>query len=452
MFHSGGSPMNQQNEPFSVQQVNTKQRLSSVVLSPKTTLLLALLAYFVSFDYGLCRSTVETLYNKCWDGKLYIVWLATALVMMLVVVFYNRLALRVDLWKIFRGVLLISGLMLPPLVFSLSSSVLRDPYFVPTSFMKAVTFLLEMWKDLYIILLVEIFWTFTSLVSHAKDARWRYGLFVFLGTFGDFGGNALSKQLIILKGHAVGGLLPLWATLPAFAITYLLAWLLSRLLADFGPIIKTKESTPRLMEGVSLASRNSYLLYMIVAIALFQIVMGFLDTQFSVLLNKIPNQHLFKNNIYLYLTLGTMFFGLLSILILKPNWVGGPLIGVPLVLLVGVGIALRIPGIWPVALTYAAGKCFGYSIFRSAKEMLYLPLSPIEKIQGKSLIDMVVYRFGKALAGLFLLPMYALGFQRHLPWVTIGLICVWLGVTVLILIRYHRLIKQGKEPLALKSK
>ena len=56
-----------------------------------------------------------------------------------------------------------------------------------------------------------------------------------------------------------------------------------------------------------------------------------------------------------------------------------------------------------------ASKSLDYSIFRAAKELLYLPLSQAEKTQGKALIDMLTYRVAKGGASVLLLILKKAG-------------------------------------------
>ena len=48
-----------------------------------------------------------------------------------------------------------------------------------------------------------------------------------------------------------------------------------------------------------------------------------------------------------------------------------------------------------------AFKCIDYSLFRAAKELLYIPLSYDAKYRTKGIIDVFAYRFGKGAASLF---------------------------------------------------
>ena len=54
-----------------------------------------------------------------------------------------------------------------------------------------------------------------------------------------------------------------------------------------------------------------------------------------------------------------------------------------------------------------------YSIFKSAKELVYLPLNYQEKTQGKAVIDIMIYRQAKLLASTALLKLAAWGLSQN---------------------------------------
>jgi len=77
-----------------------------------------------------------------------------------------------------------------------------------------------------------------------------------------------------------------------------------------------------------------------------------------------------------------------------------------------------------------ASKAFDYSLFRAAKEILYIPLSHAEKTQGKAFVDMMSYRMAKGATSLMLLGLVALGRPEAAMGVTIACILVWIWLTV----------------------
>ena len=92
-----------------------------------------------------------------------------------------------------------------------------------------------------------------------------------------------------------------------------------------------------------------------------------------------------------------------------------------------------------------ASKCFDYSIFRAAKEILYIPLTRDEKTQGKAIIDVLMYRVGKGASSLLIMGIVGLGASTFIPQITLFFLLVWIGFTLIILQRF-RLKKAEAEP------
>ena len=78
------------------------------------------------------------------------------------------------------------------------------------------------------------------------------------------------------------------------------------------------------------------------------------------------------------------------------------LLAVPAILGISVVSFLIAPGFAVVAVTKVMSKVMDYSVFRAAKEILYIPLSYREKTQGKAVIDMMTYRLAKGLSAVIL--------------------------------------------------
>jgi AAA family ATP:ADP antiporter len=80
-------------------------------------------------------------------------------------------------------------------------------------------------------------------------------------------------------------------------------------------------------------------------------------------------------------------------------------IGIPLMHLVLFSISLALPGFAPVAAAYLVFKAVDYSLFKAAKELLYIPLPFDSRYRAKEWIDSLGYRTGKGLGGMLALVM-----------------------------------------------
>ena len=137
----------------------------------------------------------------------------------------------------------------------------------------------------------------------------------------------------------------------------------------------------------------------------------------------------FQGWMYLSIDMGSLVCQLLTGWIILRLGIAKTHLGIPLILLTLTISALVFPALLLVAATRSAGKFLTYSIFKSAKELLYVPLSYAEQTQGKAIIDIMVYRQAKILASVMLLPaigLVTLGVTR----LTIFTLILWLLVVL----------------------
>jgi AAA family ATP:ADP antiporter len=116
--------------------------------------------------------------------------------------------------------------------------------------------------------------------------------------------------------------------------------------------------------------------------------------------------------------------GVSAVLLLIPSLLGGAVAGFAL-----------LPRFALIASAKVASKAFDYSLFRAAKEILYIPLNHAERTQGKALVDICSYRVAKGACSLLLLGLAALGsgaanLNVWIPVLCLGFIGLWIAVTV----------------------
>ena len=70
-------------------------------------------------------------------------------------------------------------------------------------------------------------------------------------------------------------------------------------------------------------------------------------------------------------------------------------ISMPLIHVGAITLAFLEPSVFTVGLALFVFKAFDYSLFRAAKEVLYVPLSYDERYRAKEIIDVFGYRAGK---------------------------------------------------------
>jgi AAA family ATP:ADP antiporter len=89
--------------------------------------------------------------------------------------------------------------------------------------------------------------------------------------------------------------------------------------------------------------------------------------------------------------------------------------------------------------TRVANKSLTYSLFRAAKEILYIPLTYIEKYKGKAVIDMFIYRFAKGGIGVVIIGLQALMSVTPftINYMIIALILVWMLMVPFLIAEYR---------------
>ena len=135
----------------------------------------------------------------------------------------------------------------------------------------------------------------------------------------------------------------------------------------------------------------------------------------------------FQGLLYLSIDLGSLLMQVLTGVIVSALGVGGTLVAIPVTLALLCLSPAVMSALIAIATAKSAGKVLTYSIFKSAKELLYFPLSYEEQTQGKAVIDILAYRQAKILTSALLLILGALGWGLdEVRWLTFASLALWL--------------------------
>ncbi|OIP41833.1 MAG: hypothetical protein AUK47_05625 [Deltaproteobacteria bacterium CG2_30_63_29] len=393
------------------------------------------LSFLLMLSYSLARPATESLFLEAQGADaLPQVWLLVALASLAVVALYNRVLPGRDLAALFGGTSVLSAGLLA-LLLSLASA--RVPL-VETA--------LYVWKDVYMVVLVEIFYSFSNSVFPIAQARWLYGLFGFIGALGGVLGNlgigALSLHL--------GTLTSLWVVLIPLLGMAAGGYFLSRVA---GRRSFADQGRQGLLEAFKGVSKSQYLLLMIFLVAVVQLAVTLIDLQFNsfVQLAFVDRDERTSKIAFVYAAISTCTLVLHALTgpILRFGRVPKTLLLVPLLILgAGVSFALA-PGLVTIALLKIASKTFDYTVFRTSKEMLYIPLDDVQRTQGKSIVDMLTYRVAKGGASLLLLSLAAVRTLELVNGLIIGAVLLWTALTVLIVRQFRARVSREAEHAAL---
>ena len=159
--------------------------------------LLGALAFTILLSYALARPAAESLFLETHTARrLPLGWLGVTLGAALAAALFQRAAARVALTPL----LLISTALSAALLLAL---LLHG----------GATLLLYVWKDVYVVVLLKIFWSLANVLCTSAAARRSYGWFCALGSLGGIIGN-LGGGVLAAR---VGSRGVLWLVLPALA-------------------------------------------------------------------------------------------------------------------------------------------------------------------------------------------------------------------------------------------
>src|SRR6185436_17793969 len=136
--------------------------------------------------------------------------------------------------------------------------------------------------------------------------------------------------------------------------------------------------------------------------------------------------------------------------VLQRFGIGVALAALPVSLFAGSSAMVLWGSLWAVCLVKGADRVFRYSIDTSAQQLLYLPVSARVKLQVKSFIDTVVWRFGGGFAGLLLLLFATeLGFSpAQVGWLCLAFVVAWVATAVAARRQYVATLGQNIQQLA----
>jgi AAA family ATP:ADP antiporter len=400
--------------------------------STRTAVLVCALALTLLFGYAVIRPASESLFLWHYGpSRLPMVWVAVAVVAVVVVAAYSRAVVRWSLGTVMVGAIVVSAATFTLLLLLVQRGI------------RPATFWLYVWKDVHVVVLIEALWSFAHLVFATKTARWAYGVFCAAGSLGGMAGNLTIGALAERWGTATA----VWLLLPLFALDALLVVALARSAgspARADATTRDRPAPPR-RSNLALLRESRYLGWLLVLIAVVQVVITLIDFSYNSTIEAayphVDERTAVIGRIYAGIDALSLLFQLASGVVLRFVGVRATLLAIPA--LVGMALATFVaaPRTGLIVATKMASKVFDYSLFRAAKEMLYLPLDYDEKTRGKAIIDVLGYRVAKG--GASLLLMLLVGASVAADTVTLVLIVAWFVVALVVTRRHAKVVAHG---------
>ena len=404
---------------------------------------LSLIAALILFSYAVARGPSESLFLRDFNPNLLPgLWIEVGVAVIAVVSIYNRALKYLSLNAIFQLSFLLTGLSLAGLVYMDWGGPSEVIELFGLSFPWGRVTLIRIWCDLYIVVLVETFWSLANLHFPLKTAKTLYGWLCAAGTLGSMVGNRFVSAYA--ETYTTERLITL--VVPTAILMSLVALPLARMkkrsvdrerpLADSeGKPLPPAEPQWSLSQGLKIIHRSQYLIWILTLVLLSQVVVTLIDYQYKSFLKEaytdVDTRSAIQGLVYFSIDIGSLIMQLITGFTLTALGVGRTLFIIPCLL----GALCVAPMLSPLFIAIAAAKSSSkfltYSIFKSAKEILYLPLNYMEQTQGKAVIDILVYRQAKILASALLIVFSAFSVSLIVvQWLTLVCLFGWIFVAL----------------------
>jgi len=379
---------------------------------------MAVSAMFTLIGYEFIRSAATVMFKTAYGAEnLPLVMAAMPVVVFAGVWLYSRILNHLGP----RGTLLVTSLGSGFLIFGC--------YLIVLTGVDWVTVPLFLLKEFYIVLLIEQYWSYINSSLTPATARKVNGPVTGVAGLGGAIGGTLVGMTAGDYGAENMVLIAALACLPA-ALVSNLAYRL------FGEPVQTKASKAHGNMGWRLFKGNPMLMYLLSIVLVSQVVSAVLDYKFQGLLSGEfvgkPNEETAFQG---------MFFGTLNTSVLLLQFVIAPLllsfvalrwvhILMPVIHISAITMAIIEPNVMTVGIAYFLFKAFDYSIFRAAKEILYVPLSFDERYRAKEIIDVFGYRTGKGASSVVIVALQNLGVVMSNYYLATAFVAtsIWLGL------------------------
>lgn len=279
-----------------------------------------------------------------------------------------------------------------------SSVIMAGFVFLYEQGLKPAIWVVYLFRSAYVVLLIEQFWSFINSTLSPEQAGKYNGPICGVASLGAIAAGLIGADLAESFGTAQMVYIAAALTLPA-AFFADFAYRRFGEPADEPDHEKVKEKDHL---GLALFKTEKVLPLILAIILATQVVAAVLEISFQNILQvempEADQQTAWSMRFYAMInsvSAGLQFLAApLLLRFINPGLIN---ILIPLIHIGLIGVFIKDPGIMTAGIAYAGFKCVDYSIFRAAKEMLYIPLSFDARYRAKEVIDLFGYRFSKGI-------------------------------------------------------
>jgi AAA family ATP:ADP antiporter len=390
---------------------------------------MAVAALFLLCGYEFIRSTSQSLFIGAYGARRLPIVMAMAPVFTLLIVYgYGRLLSRSGP----RRALLLTCLLSAAVILGCQAAIQAG--------LRSATGVLYVFREAYIVLLIEQIWSFLNSTLPTAEGRKLNGPVCGIASLGAIAGGLLVHGFAVQLGSAnllMGAALSLIPT----ALAALLAY---RIGGEPAPLPEEAGGRHGHL-GLRLLAHSATLRRLAILIALTQVVAAVLDLQLSrqveLTITLTDERTRWFGGFYANLNVWSAAFQfVLAPLLLHYASLRLVHAAIPLVHVSTCLLALARPSLATAGAAYLAFKTLDYSLFRAAKELIYVPLSFDARYRAKEIIDAFVYRLAKggASGALAVVGSTVLVPLAGYPLIALVALAGWLPLAFLV--------TRGKEP------
>ncbi|MBI3016942.1 MAG: hypothetical protein HYY62_02965 [Deltaproteobacteria bacterium] len=318
-----------------------------------------------------------------------------------------------------------------------SGVVIAACYFEIRTGSKIATGVAYIFREAYIVLLIEQYWSFLNSTFGEAYARKLNGPVAGIASIGSVSGGLLLSYLAEPLGTAAMLLFAAGAVIPAA----LFSEFAYQKCGEPKPTLQEKEGKQGQL-GIKVLSHSPLLILLLTLVMASQIVSTVLSLSFQTMLHaemtNLDQQTAFSGQFFALLNGVSAFFQFVAAPLLLTyvslKWIHAI---IPVIHIAAATALLIHPSLKTAGFAYLIFKALDYSIFRAAKEILYIPLSFDARYRAKELIDVFGYRFSKGGTSLILTILQKIGIviMPIYSWAALGAACLWF-MLILPLIRH----------------
>ena len=392
----------------------------------KAYLLMVPAFFFILLGYEFIRSPSVSLFQHAYGSEKQAFALGFLPLLLLATVYvYNHLLSRL-------------GPKLTMVVSSALSFFAILSCFIFVDRFKPAAFFLFIFREVYIVLVLEQFWSFINSSVSEQGARKFNGVLAGLAGIGGVAGGFFVKNFAKEMGTTNLLLVAAGSIIPAC----MFAFLAYKYCGEPAPEKRSLKSDRGSSFGMGEFRQSPILIYLFLLVLASQSVstvlgIGF-QTEMYLAFPEIDAQTAYAGGFYANMNFYALVFQFLACpLLLWLFSAGSVQIFIPLVHIVMGLIYLLHPSLGTAGMAFMVFKVLDYSIFRASKEVLYIPLSFDARYRVKELIDIFGYRLGKGVISLLVFGLQNVASMRILNpvgalvsagcWAMVALPLVWQG-------------------------